>query len=93
MLCLASQLAPPHYAFQCIAIGYKKHLLTAATPYASELRTQNQNLKKKKPNKQNLTRQRPWFYKGTEIKIFEVNFMFYLMKALYHLKGKELSKR
>lgn len=59
--------APPHYAFQCIAIGYKKHLLIAATPYASESR--KQILK----NKKHLTRQRPWFYEGIEIKVFQGN--------------------
>lgn len=68
---LASLLIPPHVLL-CIAIGYKEHLLIATAPYASEFKKKNQYLK-------NNTKQNHWFPKGTEIKIFKAQILFYGM--------------
>lgn len=71
LLFSASLLVPSHYVLPNIAIGYKKHLLIAATPYTSELK-KNQNLK-------NNTKQKSWYHQGTETRIFKANIILYFI--------------
>lgn len=55
------------FFFLCIEIGYKKHLLIADAPCASELKTKSKPIKKYR---------KYGFHEGTETKIFKAIFFF-----------------